>query len=172
MKKIFYILLFCTLCFEMNSQKLVNFSTNKEEFIKQLSGVFNEQRKGTGKDLIEKQFEPLWIKHPAFSADQEKIIIETLDLMWDLKIKVFPDFDKYIQCLIAVPEKGITPAKFQEWHTVLVGMLNDKKLKRHFGIFLESSLSLFNEKKIYESEASYWCINNQNYIFQEYFCLC
>ena len=150
----------------MNSQKLVNFSTNKEEFIKQLSGVFNEQRKGTGKDLIEKQFEPLWIKHPAFSADQEKIIIETLDLMWDLKIKVFPDFDKYIQCLIAVPEKGITPAKFQEWHTVLVGMLNDKKLKRHFGIFLESSLSLFNEKKIYESEASYWCINNQNYIFQ------
>jgi len=166
MKKLFSTLLFFVLFFVVQSQKLVNFSTNKEEFIKQLSGVFNDQRKGTGKDLIEKQFEPIWLKHPAFSADQEKIIIETLDFMWDLKIKVFPDFDKYIQCLIAVPEKGITPAKFLEWHNILKGLLNDKKLKRHFGTFLETSLSLFNEKKIYESEASYWCINNQNYIFQ------
>ena len=147
-------------------QKLVNFSTDKEEFIKQLSGVFNEQRKGTGKDLIEKQFEPLWVKNPVFSADQEKKIIETLDLMWDLKIKVFPDFERYIQCLIAYNEKAVPLPKFMEWHGVLHGILNDKKMRRHYGTFLETSLGLFNERKIYESEASYWCVNNLNYQFK------
>ncbi|MEN9393868.1 MAG: hypothetical protein RL362_89, partial [Bacteroidota bacterium] len=43
------------------SQKVVNFSTDKEEFIKQLSGLFNEQKKGSGKEIIEKQLEPIWI---------------------------------------------------------------------------------------------------------------
>ncbi len=166
MKKIFITALLIHCIQFLSAQKLVNFSTDKEEFIKQLSGVFNEQRKGTGKELIEKQFEPLWIKNPAFSADQEKKIIETLDLMWDLKIKVFPDFEKYIQCLIAFHDKAIPLPKFNEWHAVLNGMLLDKKMKRHFGIFVETSLSLFNEKKIYESEASYWCTNNFNYTFK------
>jgi hypothetical protein len=44
------------------SQKVVNFSTDKEEFIKQLSGLFNEQKKGSGKEIIEKQLEPIWIR--------------------------------------------------------------------------------------------------------------
>ena len=70
------------------TQKVVNFSTDKEEFIKQLSGLFNEQRKGTGKEIIEKQLEPIWLKNPVFSSDQEKKIIETLDLMLDMKVKV------------------------------------------------------------------------------------
>ena len=94
------------------AQKVVNFSTDKEEFIKQLSGLFNEQRKGTGKDIIEKQLEPIWVKNPVFSSEQEKKIIETLDLMLDTKVKVFPDFEKYILCLIALGEKPITPQSF------------------------------------------------------------
>ncbi|MEY2938303.1 MAG: hypothetical protein RL062_892, partial [Bacteroidota bacterium] len=101
------IALFIGLCVHtVSAQKVVNFSTDKEEFIKQLSGLFNEQRKGSGKEIIEKQFEPLWVKNPAFSADQEKKIIETLDLMLDLKVKIFPDFEKYILCLVAMHDKA------------------------------------------------------------------
>ncbi len=148
------------------SQKVVNFSTDKEEFIKQLSGLFNEQKKGSGKEIIEKQLEPIWIKNPAFSADQEKKIIETLDLMLDLKVKVFPDFEKYVLCLIAINEKAIPTPQFMPWHQVIQSILTDKKNKRHITNFLETSLDFFTDQSIYVSEAVSWKAQSGNYTFK------
>jgi len=147
------------------AQKVVNFSTDKEEFIKQLSGLFNEQRKGTGKEIIEKQFEPIWIKNPVFSGEQEKKIIETLDLMLDVKMKVFPDFEKYILCLITISEKPLTPQLFDNWTNTLGALMRDKKNKRHFTVFVETSLELFSENKIYESESVTWKVFGGKYQF-------
>jgi hypothetical protein len=161
------IALFIGLCVNtVSAQKVVNFSTDKEEFIKQLSGLFNEQRKGSGKEIIEKQFEPLWVKNPAFSADQEKKIIETLDLMLDLKVKIFPDFEKYILCLVAMHDKAIPAPQFMPWHQVIYSILTDKKNKRHISIFLETSLDFFQEQAIYTSEAVSWKAQNGTYTFK------
>lgn len=148
-----------------HSQKVVNFSTDKAEFIKQLSGLFNDQRKGTGKEIIEKQLEPIWVKNPVFSADQEKKIIETLDLMLDTKMKIFPDFEKYILCLVALGDKPITPKTFDNWSTTLNAILRDKKNKRHFTVFVETSLELFKDNKIYESESVSWKVFGGQYNF-------
>jgi hypothetical protein len=147
------------------TQKIVNFSTDKEEFIKQLSSLFNEQRKGTGKEIIEKQLEPIWVKNPVFSVDQEKKIIETLDLMLDMKVKVFPDFEKYVLCLISLGERPIAPKSFENWTSTLNAILKDKKNKRHFTVFVETSLELFRDNKIYESESVTWKIFGGSYLF-------
>jgi hypothetical protein len=145
--------------------RIEKFSHEPQKFINELSDLFNDSKKGEGKDFIEKQFAPIWIEQPAFSTAQQDRIYNTMDLMLKSKLKVYPDMRDYILVLTAFPNSGKSEEDFSAWDDVLRKMLEDKKIKRFVPEFLETSSNLFNDLTFYRSESVKWMSSNANYTF-------
>ncbi|MFN9945039.1 MAG: hypothetical protein ACK56I_36785, partial [bacterium] len=139
-----------------SQQRLSEFNRDPEKFISELTNLFDEQKKGTGKDLIEKQFAPIWIETPAYTQAQQEMIYETLNLMLKNKNKVFPDFHEYLKALIAFPTSGKTEADFLAWSDVLLKVMADKKNKKFTSELIESSALLFRDRTFFQNETIQW----------------
>ncbi|MFN8864700.1 MAG: hypothetical protein ACK5W1_10325 [Flavobacteriales bacterium] len=150
----------------LSQQRLSEFNRDPEKFISELTNLFDEQKKGTGKDLIEKQFAPIWIETPAYTQAQQEMIYETLNLMLKNKNKVFPDFDNFIRSLVAFPKARKTDADFLQWQQVVLKMLADKKFKKNVSDFLETSATLFSERSFFQSDAVKWVSSSPGFIFE------
>jgi hypothetical protein len=142
------ILLFLLLSASYNSfaQQLYQFSRQQEKFLEELSGLFNEVKKGTGKDFIEKEFGLVWFPTNAYTDQQQEIIYETFDMFLKNKNKVYPDIENYVKALIAFPKSGKTDKDFLEWQTVLTKMMADKKVRKYVPEFISYSVSYENDK--------------------------
>lgn len=159
------ILLLLSISISSFSQRLSQFTREAEPFIDELSGLFNDVKKGTGKDFIEKEFAPIWIDQPAYTVMQQEIIYETFDTFLKNKNKVYPDIENYVIALIAFPKSGKTDADFLQWQTVLSKMMAEKKVKKYVPEFLETSALLFTEKTFYKSDAVKWQSSSAGYKF-------
>lgn len=167
MKKIALLLLFpCILIsYYTSAQRLDKFTRESEKFVDELSGLFNDVKKGAGKDFIEKEFAPIWLETPAYTAVQQEMIYETFDTFLKNKNKVYPDIENYVKALIAFPKSGKNDKDFLEWQSVLVKMMADKKVKKYVAEFVESSYGLFSARTFYSSEAVTWQISSPAYQF-------
>jgi hypothetical protein len=150
----------------VGAQKIEKFTREDAKFIQELATVFNDSKKGVGKEFIEKEFAPIWIEQPAYRLSEQQMIFETLDLMLKNKNKVYPDMDDYIHALIAFPKSGKTSQFFAEWNAILNKLMLDKKMKKYVSEFLESSYHLFQERALFSTESVAWYINNDNYKFE------
>lgn len=147
------------------AQRIEKFNREPEKFIGELSDLFNDQKKGIGKDFIEKEFSPIWIEQPVYTPQQQEIIFETLDLMLKNKNKVYPDMENYLLSLMAFPKSGKTDADFLQWQSVLGKMMGDKKVRKYVPEFLETSADLFSSRVFFKSDAVEWKSSNRNFSF-------
>lgn len=166
MKKYIAGLLFILCSIASFGQKLDQFTREDEKFIAELSQLFNEARKGQGKEFIEKEFAPIWIDKPSYSLQEQQIIFETLDMMLKSKNKVYPDFESYLRALIAFPNSGKSKTDFLQWQKVLGKMMGDKKIKKYVPEFLEASMGLFQDRSFYKSETVRWMTTSNGYSFE------
>ena len=148
-----------------HSQRITQFDHEPQKFIEQLTELFEEQKKGTGKDLIERQFAPIWIDAPAYTTQQQEMVFETLDLMLKNKNKVFPDFENYILSLLAFPKSGKSDLDFMQWQEVVMRLMSDKKNKKFISEFLETSASLFTDRTFFRSDAVQWVSSSPGFKF-------
>lgn len=148
-----------------SSQRIDKFTREPEKFLNELSGLFNDVKKGTGKEFIEKQFGPVWFPNSVYTVQQQEMIYETFDLFLKNKNKVYPDIENYVLALIAFPKSGKNDADFLEWQTVLAKMLADKKVRKYVPEFVESSAGLFSERTFFQSEAVRWQVSSPGYRF-------
>jgi len=148
----------------IHAQKLASFSREPEKFLQELKDLFDEQKKGTGKETIDRKFAPLWLSD-AYNAVQKEMIYESLDLMLKNKSKIFPDFDNYVQSLLAFPKSGKTDLDFLQWQDVLMRLMADKKFKKYVPEFLETSASLFTDGTFFTSDAVRWVSSSKGFKF-------
>lgn len=147
-----------------DAQRLSSFSREPEKFLEELKDLFDEQKKGTGKELIDRKFAPMWLSG-AYNAMQKEMIYESLDLLLKNKHKVFPDFDNYIASLLAFPKSGKSDLDFLQWQDVLMRLMADKKFKKYVPEFLETSASLFTDRTFFTSDAVKWVSSSAGFKF-------
>lgn len=165
MKRLFTILfLFTGLSFSF-AQKLEKFTREDESFIKELAQLFEDARKGEGKEFVGKQFVPVWIEDASYTLQQQEIIFETLDMMLKNKNKVYPEFHEYIKALIYFPKAGKTDKDFLEWQMVIGKLIADKKMKKYLPELLEASAGMFENKTFYKTETIQWVSSSNGYRF-------
>ena len=165
MKKIFTLFLLLFIAGTGFTQKIEKFTREDEPFIDELAKMFDDVRKGEGKEFIQKQFAPVWINDQAYKLKQQEIIFETLEMLIKNKSKVYPEFEQYIKALIYFPTSGKSEKDFMEWQTVLAKLIADKKLKKYLPEFLEASAGIFENNTFYKTETIQWVSSNNNYKF-------
>jgi hypothetical protein len=165
MKKLYTLLCLILVASSVFSQRIEKFTREDEAFIKELAKVFDDSRKGEGKEFIEKQFMPVWLEDGAYTLPQQEMIFETLDMMLKNKNKVYPEFEQYIKALIFFPKAAKTDKDFLEWQTVLAKLIADKKLKKYLPEFLEASSGMFENKTFYKTETIAWVSSSNGYQF-------
>lgn len=146
-------------------QRIETFTREDEKFIIELSKLFDDARKGSGKEFIDRDFKSFWIEKNPYSLKQQAIIFESLDMMLKNKNKVFPEFEQYIFSLIHFKKSGKSDEDFIQWNTVLGKMIADKKNKKYVPDFLASSAGLFEDRTFYKSTTLQWVSSSNAYQF-------
>jgi hypothetical protein len=159
------LLAFVLLSTTLLAQRIEKFTHESEKFVEELTELFNDSKKGVGKEFIEKSFAPIWIDAPAYTAQQQEIIYETFDMFLKNKNKVYPDMEDYVNCLLVFPKSGKSDLDFLEWQNVLAKMMADKKIKKYVPDFLETSAGLFTDQVFYQSDAVKWQSSSKGYKF-------
>ncbi|MCC6601118.1 MAG: hypothetical protein IT223_10650, partial [Crocinitomicaceae bacterium] len=165
LKRSFFTLILLAGSLTFFGQRIDKFTRTPEKSTEELITLFNDQKKGSGKDFIERQFAPIWKDQPFYNAQQTEIIYETLDLMLKNKNKVFPDIENYIKALIAFPGSGKSGTDFLQWQSTLAMMMADKKVKKYVPEFLETSAGLYTDKTFFRSDAVQWAGSNAAFKF-------
>lgn len=146
-------------------QRIQTFTREDEKFIVELTRLFEDVRKGSGKEFIEKEFKPFWLKSNPYSLRQQQMIFESLDMMLANKNKVFPEFEQYIIALLNFQKSGKSETDFTDWNKVLAKMIADKQNKKYVSNFIESSASLFSSNAFYKSATLSWVSSTNDYKF-------
>jgi hypothetical protein len=134
------------------AQKFEKFTRTEVGCAEQLYDMFESARQGRGKEIIEAQFNPVWLQASSFTQNQREQVYNVLDALVKNKNKVFPDFHEYIKALIAFPVSGKTEADFLTWSDVLLRLMNDKKNKKFTSEMLESSALLFSNRSFFQND--------------------
>jgi hypothetical protein len=146
-------------------QKMETFSRESPKFISELNNLFEDSRKGSGKILIEKELNEIWVEKPYYTPEQQKIIYDTFDMMLKNRFKPFPEFESFVKVILAFPKSGKTEADFLQWQVIFTKLMNDKKLKKYTSDFLASSAGLFRDNTFYESETVKWMSSSRGFSF-------
>jgi len=147
------------------AQKFEKFTRTEVGCAEQLYDMFESARQGRGKEIIEAQFNPVWLQASSFTQNQREQVYNVLDALVKNKNKVFPDFHEYIKALIAFPVSGKTEADFLTWSDVLLRLMNDKKNKKFTSEMLESSALLFSDRSFFQNETIQWQSSTNDYRF-------
>ncbi|MDP4817591.1 MAG: hypothetical protein NWR69_01130, partial [Flavobacteriales bacterium] len=149
----------------VSAQKGEKLPEDDEKMLGYLTNLFEDQRKDYGKNQIEKKLSKMWLEENAFSQGQKNQFRATLNLFIEIKAKVFPDYDNYIQSFINFSNSGKSELELKEWNDLVVKLYSDKKLKKYGAEFVESSLGLFRDLTFYKNESLQWKTSNNSYRF-------
>lgn len=165
MKKFVLLFAFISLWCQVSAQKITQFTHGGEAFIEELTDMFKTAGRDEGQEFIERQFAPIWVDAPAYTAEQQEMVYNTLDQLLKNKNKVYPDIHNYLRALIAFPKAGKTDLDFLNWQDVMKRIMEDKKMKRYTPEFLESSAGLFEDKTFFRTETTRWVSSSKGYKF-------
>ena len=98
-------LLFFSILFSLGvtAQKNEKLPENDEKMLSVLSKLFEESKRDSGKETIEKTLSPMWLEGNVYSIEQKTKFRETVNLLVESKLQVFPDIDNYVQAFILFP---------------------------------------------------------------------
>ena len=160
-------LLFFSIIFSLGiiAQKNEKLPENDEKMLSVVTKLFEDLKKDSGKDLIQKTLAPMWLEGNVYSTNQKAKFRETLTLFLDTKCKIFPDFENYINAFILFPTSQKTENELLAWNDIVIRIYSDKKIKKFGSEFVESSIGLFKNFTFYKAEAIAWTTDNVNYAF-------
>lgn len=145
--------------------QVMKVSNNRLEFIDDLTNHFTYHKKKEGKKFIEDEF-ALTYTEEAFNTDMHTSIVEVSNLLLKNKVKVSPDFENWLRCLMAYSLSGKDEAYFNSWITFIKKLQESKKTKKFTGKFMTISLGLFEENSFFNTPAITWKTSSPNYSFE------
>lgn len=158
----------CLLCLLVTqtaySQSLKSFSTEHEQYMKELADYMNASKKKIGKEFVEDDFIPVFTLGIYSVAMRDKVI-EMSNKMLSNKKKAYPDMENLLNALIAFPKSGRIESDFNEWMDVLTLFVESKKHRKHFASFLGNSATLFENNIFYSTNAVSWRSSSNQYMF-------
>jgi hypothetical protein len=165
MKKLSLLFFSIVFCLGVSAQKIEKLPEGDEKMLSFLNKLFEDFKKDSGKELIQKTLTPMWLEGNVYSETEKQKFRKTLDLMIEGKSKVFPDFENYIKAFILFPASQKTEAELLAWNDIVLKIYDNKKLKKIGSEFVESSIGLFTDLTFYKTEWIAWKTDNVNYIF-------
>ena len=165
MKNLFLLFFSIFLSLGVIAQKNEKLPENDEKMLSVLSKLFEESKRDSGKELIEKTLSPMWLEGNVYSTEQKTKFRETINLLIESKFKVFPDFDNYVQAFILFPTSQKSESELLAWNEIVIRIYSDKKLKKIGSEFVESCSGLFRNLTFFKTESVVWKTDNSNYNF-------
>jgi len=146
---------------QLNAQQIKSFSTNPEQFLKELETHMETADKNVAKELME-LFEPIWLTK--FNAAQQATIVATANAMLKKRMNAIPNFKDYFKCLIAFDQGGKSIQQFNDWHVTLEKTI-PKLTAGKFDQYLLFSEDLFRDNALYKSDAISWYSQRGDFTF-------
>ncbi len=152
MKKVFYsfliLLTFFSAPWSVQAQRIEKFSSNSEEFIKQL-GDFMTANKLKEQEVVFDAFKKT-IKAGTFEPNELEEIMRTANNMLSQKLTANPYFTDYLQTLTVIKNTKSSGENLSKWHAIINGMLNDIEKRRLNPLqeFLSFSYNFFRVKAL------------------------
>ncbi|WP_066755525.1 hypothetical protein [Crocinitomix algicola] len=150
--------LILALTFNANAQ----FSSDPEQFLKDVSKYLGSTNKSKTKDFME-VFEPNWLTN--FSSEYQNKVVATSNLIVSKRLPPFPELYGYLLSAHSFVETNQPQASFDSWHATIDALLQSKKVKK-FRDFIEVCADFFTNGTIYFSNKHIWQITGGSYIFE------
>ena len=149
-----------------NAQRLKQFSDNRAAFVDELETLMTASKRKVMIETFE-QFETVF-NSGLFNEEEVKQIIQMGNAMLAERMSPNPYFMDYLKGLTQVKLLADGKLKFQEWHTILEGILSgdgNRKLKP-FKEFVRFSNHFFvnNALKYSKSGTSWYAVCNDYFI--------
>lgn len=144
------------------SQAKKEFPSDPKAFASEMKKFFSEGGKQESAQEASKKFLEMW-EAGAFTGDEQSTIITTSNMMLKQRFKAAPDFERYMNILMAYKNNKLSADKFSGFHDVFQQLL--EKAKKDYRDFSNTMLALFGSNAIYESDIKIWKISSQDYTF-------
>ncbi len=167
MQKIFFIVLFAGLLFNINkvtAQQLKNFRSDFPGYLADMKDLLEAKDKKEGKDLME--IFTLSFNGPYFNENEKKSIIQTSNELLKKRALAFPHFQEYLQSLIAFSNNNHPKSSYENWEKGLIFLCQKKTITLNaIDLFLENSAGLIGKGNIYKSLTTKWKTNTKDINF-------
>ncbi|MFW5852383.1 MAG: hypothetical protein ACOCWB_09170, partial [Bacteroidota bacterium] len=130
------------------------FAENRELFFEQLDEVFSNSSKSKELKKFHKQLEKYW-ESGAVSDEEHKRIVATSNVLLSKHGRAFPHFFHYLTVVRLFFETEHSMPSYYEWDQALQYVALNKGMNAT-DRFLQSSIILLQDNKLYESSTSTW----------------
>jgi hypothetical protein len=143
------------------------FSSETELFIEEFEDYVGKNLSGEDEELLEK-FVDLWTVDSTYFTDEEKNeFVQTSNYMYKRRARPNPHFVLYIHAYISFKENFHDESSFQNWESGLNQMLTEGDVKLgELSKFLENTISLLNNKMLFESSSVQWKMSGHDFKFE------
>lgn len=146
----------------LNNLRAQTFSSEKEQYFKDVSGYLNNISKQKGKDFL-KQFGVIWLEGN-LSNKQRAQVYTTSNAIVTKKLKPFPDLTNYLKAVMIQESLSKSSEEFEQWHKTVTEVLKGRN-KRKIQTYLKTSKELFESNTIYSSSSTVWRVSGNKYHF-------
>lgn len=146
------------------SQMIYKFTNRIDKFPKELQEFMEKNLdKSRQKELkvFMETFEDFWMSD-TLSEDQKKMVIKDANVMSTKRLRPFPHFQAFIETIIQMGRNSAAHQHFDVWMTSLNPLL-EAKSSSNFMTYLDKSIALFANNKIYSSESVDWYISSLDF---------
>lgn len=138
------------------------FSTDPVEFIADLKTFYNDDKRDESIQTI-KAFAEIWEKNPYTPTEQAQIIAFA-NVLQKEKIRIFPDYNAWLNTLMVYKSGKATEDKLTKYHNT--GKIVIDKAKKDFKDYSVTAGLLFSDLAIAKNQAKTWRVSNANYEFE------
>ena len=151
----------------VQAQPLKKFSVSSEQFLGELTEMFDKaqtkEMKDRGKVLME-EFADMWMQNK-FSQEEKDSVYTMCNIMLSRKMKTFPNFEEYLNAAIFYSKSDQSEESFNTWCYAL------RKLSQHtnhirFMALLEGTNSLLGKNVLTQSQIMTWKSSNRDFTFK------
>ncbi len=145
------------------AQSLREFTRERQAFYEQLEDMMSAVDKKETKALLEERFGPFWLNGTIYNEAQTEQIYDVADVMLKKRLRPFPFFKAYIECLMYFPG---SPQEGEGWNTWIETMMSmSSGSKKNLEEYLVMSETLFTENVFYSSSSTRWRTSTYNWSF-------
>lgn len=166
MKKLYLLCFLLGIGITLSAQRLEEFSENPSEFMSQL-GSFMTSGKQKALEETFKEFE-LVFKGGMFDEAEVEEILKTSNIMLEQRMTANPYFGDYFNALLKAKQGLSEKPAFQEWHQVVIELLQDRenRTNKDFRNFLSFSSTFFEHRAIrYTETGTSWYSPGDKFTF-------
>ena len=157
----YFLILFslCLIKFQTSGQVLKSFSKDQKEFENEIQVFFKDILIESTKQTVANFLKLL--KDNSFSVEEFNTIVDMSNLMLKERFKPTPEFEMYLNSLIAYKKNSIDIDKFRQWHVVQARIVTS--MKKEFKNLNNTVYALFTKNAIASSESKSWLLNSTDY---------